>query len=122
MPLWLAVALGGAAGSVARWQMSAWLRTQAPAFPWGTLAVNVLGSFAIGFVAGWFALRPAPEWLRLGLIAGVLGGYTTFSAFSLDTLELWRVNAALALANVGANLLLGLGACIAGVWLARHCA
>ena len=120
MPLWLAVALGGALGSVARWQMSAWLRVQAPGFPWGTLAVNVLGSLAIGFLAGWFAARPAPEWLRLGLITGLLGGYTTFSAFSLDTLELWRGSAAVALANVAANILLGLGGCLVGLAVARQ--
>lgn len=121
MPVWLAVALGGALGSVLRWQTSAWLRVQAPQFPWGTLLVNVAGSLAIGLLAGYFAARPAaPEWLRLGLITGVLGGYTTFSAFSLDTLELWRVSPALALGNVAANLMLGLGACILGLWLARQ--
>lgn len=122
MPVWLAVALGGAAGSVARWQMSVWLRARAPEFPWGTLAVNVIGSLAIGFLAGWFVVRPAPDWVRVGLITGVLGGYTTFSAFSLDTLELWRNSPQLAMANVAANLLLGLGACIAGFSLARQVA
>lgn len=120
MPVWAAVALGGAVGSMARWQMSVWLRAQAPGFPWGTLAVNVIGSLAIGFLAAWFMARPAPDWLRLGLITGVLGGYTTFSAFSLDTLDLWRDAPALALGNITANLVLGLGACVAGMWMARQ--
>ena len=120
MPIWLAVALGGALGSVARGQISVWLRAQAPNFPWGTLAVNVIGSLAIGFLAGWFAAKPLPDWLRLGLMTGLMGGFTTFSAFSLDTLELWRGNVTLALANVAANLMLGLAAALLGLWLARQ--
>src|SRR5579885_1416658 len=90
MALWLAVAVGGAAGSLLRWQLSVWLRSAAPALPWGTLAVNVSGSLLMGLIAGWCVARPVPDWLRIGLMTGVLGGYTTFSAFTLDTLELWR--------------------------------
>ena len=60
-------------------------------FPWSTLFVNVSGSLAIGLVAGWFALRSqAGQTLRLFLTTGVLGGYTTFSAFALDTALLWE--------------------------------
>jgi len=59
--------------------------------PWSTLFVNVSGSLAIGLVAGWFALRSqAGQTLRLFLTTGVLGGYTTFSAFALDTALLWE--------------------------------
>jgi fluoride exporter len=60
-------------------------------FPWSTLFVNVSGSFVIGLIAGWFALRgQAGPTLRLFLTTGVLGGYTTFSAFALDTALLWE--------------------------------
>jgi fluoride exporter len=119
MQIWLAVAGGGAIGSLARWQLSAWLRSQAPAWPWGTLLVNVLGCLLIGCLAGYLAARPLPEWLRLGLMTGLLGGFTTFSAFSLETLELLRHGAGAALLNVAANLVLALAACALGYWLAR---
>lgn len=119
MPVWLAVALGGAAGSVARWQAGNFMRALWPGFPYGTLLVNVLGSFLIGFLAAWFAAREPAEWLRVGLIAGILGGFTTFSAFSLDTLELWRTSGLMALANISLNLGLGLLACMAGLYTAR---
>ena len=60
-------------------------------FPWSTLFVNVSGSLAIGLIAGWFALRgQAGQTLRLFLTTGVLGGYTTFSTFALDTALLWE--------------------------------
>ena len=60
-------------------------------FPWSTLFVNVSGSLAIGLIAGWFALRgQAGQTFRLFLTTGVLGGYTTFSAFALDTVLLWE--------------------------------
>ena len=60
-------------------------------FPWSTLFVNVSGCLAIGLIAGWFALRgQAGQTLRLFLTTGILGGYTTFSAFALDTALLWE--------------------------------
>lgn len=61
------------------------------AFPWGTFAVNVAGSFLMGALAAWFALRTgAPQHVKLFLTTGVLGGFTTFSAFSLDAALLWE--------------------------------
>lgn len=122
MPVWLAVALGGAGGSLARWQIGLWCRAQGWQFPVATLIVNVLGSFAIGFLAGWFIARPVPDWVRLGLLTGVLGGYTTFSAFSLETAELFRDQPGIALLNIGLQLALGLGACFMGLLLARQMA
>jgi fluoride exporter len=121
MPIWLAVALGGASGSVARYGMGLWARTLLPAFPLGTLLVNVFGSLLIGVVFAVTAGRAeVPEWLRIGLITGVLGGFTTFSAFSLETLMLWREGQALwALGNIALNVLLGLSACALGLWLGR---
>lgn len=117
----LAVAIGGALGSLARYGTGLWLRPWSGAFPWATLAVNVLGSLAIGFIWATLAARPAsPEWLRLGLMTGVMGGFTTLSALSLESLLMLQAGAAgLALLNLLANLLLGLAACGLGFWLAR---
>ncbi|MDO7707661.1 MAG: CrcB family protein, partial [Loktanella sp.] len=78
----ISVAIGGALGAVARYLVGL-----AVAFPLGTLAVNVLGSFAIGLVWALFAARGLQAWLPL-VMTGFLGGFTTFSAFSLDTLRL----------------------------------
>ena len=77
-----AVALGGAIGSVLRY-----LSYQVVPAPWGTLAINVLGSFAIGVL---FVVLAGKSHLAPLLMTGVLGGFTTFSAFSLDTLMLWE--------------------------------
>ncbi len=80
------VALGGAFGSVLRYLLSVWLNS---AFPYGTLAVNIVGCFAMGLLAGYGAFMGAlPEPWRIFLMVGVLGGFTTFSAFSLDVLTL----------------------------------
>ena len=92
MGAWVAVAAGGALGSMGRfWLTGAMMTLTGPKFPWGTLLINVLGSFVIGLVAG-ITLTPArvgmhPD-IRIFLMTGVCGGFTTFSAFSLQTLEL----------------------------------
>jgi fluoride exporter len=94
MGAWLAVAVGGAIGSVGRfWLTIVMTALTGPRFPWGTLLINVAGSFVIGLVAG-FTLTPArvavhPD-VRIFLMTGVCGGFTTFSAFSLQTLELMQ--------------------------------
>src|SRR5690606_31761018 len=88
----LLVALGGAVGSALRHlvNLSA-LRLAGPGFPFGTLAVNLTGSFAMGVLVELIARRfGASNELRLFLMTGVLGGFTTFSAFSLDTAVLWE--------------------------------
>jgi CrcB protein len=108
------VALGGAIGAVLRLGVGL-----AVAFPYGTLAVNVAGSFAIGLL--WILLesRGLQVWLPF-LITGVLGGFTTFSAFSLDTLRLvedGRIGQAGM--YVAASVALSVLACFAGLWLAR---
>lgn len=122
MSAWVAVALGGALGSVARHlAMAAVARWLGPAFPWGTLAVNVLGSFAMGAIVGLAeaAWRPSPE-LRAFLSVGVLGGFTTFSTFSLDAAALLeRGEAGLAAAYVGASVLASVGALFAGLFMMR---
>lgn len=116
----LHVALGGALGACARYLTGlATLRLIGPGFPWGTLIVNVLGSFVMGLLvvalAHWGANRMAPL-----LMTGFLGGFTTFSAFSLDAMTLWERGDSLAAAvYVGGSLILSLGAIVAGVALAR---
>lgn len=103
----LLVAAGGALGSVLRYLVSLWaLAWLGAAFPWGTLAVNVLGSAAIGALAG---LGVQGE-MRLLLVTGMLGGFTTFSAFSLETGLLAERHAGLAALYVVASLGLGLAA------------
>lgn len=108
----ICVMLGGAFGTVCRYSLSLlitdWLKQ--PKFPYATLVINVLGSFVIGWLAEWFRLQilTAVE-LRLALITGVLGGFTTFSAFSLETLSLLRGGELLlALLYVGCSVLFGL--------------
>ncbi len=80
------VALGGAIGAAARyWVAMQALRLFGPGFPWGTLTVNVAGSLAMGLLAGFFAHRMQVSTdIRMFLMTGILGGFTTFSAFSLD--------------------------------------
>lgn len=89
----LLVAVGGALGSVARWGLSSWAARLAPqgGIPWGTLGVNLAGSAAIGFVLTLaFERNAVPLPMRLFLVAGLLGGFTTFSAFAWETLALAR--------------------------------
>jgi CrcB protein len=93
------------------------------AFPWGTLVVNVLGCFAMGLLAGWLAFRAGTAWsqaVRLLLTTGVLGGFTTFSAFSLDAVLLWeRGEPWLAALYAGASVGLSILALILGLALIR---
>ncbi|SDF42238.1 fluoride efflux transporter FluC [Limimaricola pyoseonensis] len=107
------VALGGAVGASLRFLVG-----QALAFPLGTLAVNVAGSLAIG--ALWVGLSGRGGLLAPLLVTGLLGGFTTFSAFSLDTLRLVEAGrAGAALAYASGSVILSLGACASGLWIAR---
>ena len=113
--LW--IALGGALGSLARYYASdALARAVGPAFPWGTLLVNVSGSLLIGFVAGWEGGNGRlmeSAFVRQFVMVGICGGYTTFSAFSLQTLEMLHAgDVGRAGANVAASVLL----CVLGAW------
>jgi len=122
MKMILSVALGGAVGASARYLFAAqMLRLMGPGFPWGTLGVNIIGSFAMGVLVELTALRLSigPE-MRVFLVTGVLGGFTTFSAFSLEVANLMeRKDAGMALVyalgSVGGSVL-GL---FAGLWLVR---
>lgn len=114
----LQVALGGAIGSAARYGVTL-AAARMTGLPLGTLAVNVAGSFLMGLLAATLALR-GNQHLAPFLLTGILGGFTTFSAFSLDTLTLWeRGEAGLALAYVFGSVLLSLLAIIAGLAIGR---
>jgi CrcB protein len=113
----LLVALGGAAGSVARHLVSLLaLGALGAGFPWGTLAVNIAGSAAIGLAAGSGIEGQA----RLLLVTGFLGGFTTFSAFSLETAGLFERSPLLAAAYVAASIGLGLAAFALAWWVMRR--
>lgn len=90
----LLIFVGGGIGAVTRYTLTlAATRALGPSFPWGTFGINIVGSLLMGLVAGFFVARGTPpEWdnARLFLTTGILGGFTTFSAFSLDTLVLWE--------------------------------
>lgn len=116
---YLLVFLGGGIGSVLRFAVyhaaRLWLP---PDFPWGTLAVNALGGLAAGGVAGWILARSVggADSTSLFLMTGLLGGFTTFSAFSLDAVLLWqRGQSGLALLYVLASVLLAVGGVVAGM-------
>lgn len=117
------VGIGGAAGSIARYLLAGWIGASATlrGFPLGTLAVNLAGCLAVGLLAGWAERVPgglAPD-LRALLLAGLLGGFTTWSAFGLETAQLVRRGAWLAASGyVGASVLLGLGLVLLGLRLA----
>jgi CrcB protein len=112
----IAIAVGGAAGALLRFWVSTgvygWLGR---GFPWGTLAVNLLGSLAIGVLYVLFMERMnvTPE-LRAGLLIGLLGAFTTFSTFSLETLNLIQ---GAELLKAGLNILLSVSACVLATWL-----
>lgn len=118
----LLVAFGGAVGSVLRYLTGVWtLRLFGPDFPFGTLAVNIVGSYAIGCVAEALVRGfSAPVDLRLLVMTGLIGGFTTFSAFSLDLWVLYeRGEAGLAFVYLAATLVLSLAATGAGLFTVR---
>lgn len=121
MQTWIAIALGGAAGAVSRWLMTTvvqrWLGRD---FPWGTLSVNLLGSFAMGLLVLLFIERfdPGPA-LRFGVLVGFLGAFTTFSTFAVETVNLVQNDAPLraflyVLASVGACVTAALAGMLVG--------
>jgi len=117
------VFLGGGLGAVARWQTGHWaMRAFGTAWPWGTFIVNVLGGLLMGVLASWLAHRGGvgqDRW-RVLLGVGVLGGFTTFSAFSLETaLMIERREYSGAAAYALASVLLSVGALFVGLLLAR---
>jgi len=119
----LAIAAGGAVGSLLRFWMSNWVHAFAGrTFPYGTLAVNVLGCLIMGFLFVLFIDRLSDNpVLRAGVLIGVLGGFTTFSSFSIETFNLIEQGAwAKAAANMSGSLVLCVGATWIGVMLGRQ--
>lgn len=119
---WLAVALGGAAGSLLRYAIGLGFPFNGHRFPWSTFAINVAGSFLIG-LAWVLIVEKAAGWpeARLWVMTGFLGGFTTFSSFSLEALLLWQNgHASLALGYLLGSLLAGMMAIVLAVWLARQ--
>jgi CrcB protein len=118
----LLVFVGSGIGGMARHGVNlAALRWFGPGFPAGTLAINIAGSLLMGIVAEYWAIKSGlPQPVRLFLTTGVIGGFTTFSAFSLETALLWERGQSLtAMAYVAASVALSIGALFGGLWLVR---
>jgi fluoride exporter len=118
----LIVFFGSGLGGVARNLLNSFVTSVAGnGFPWGILVINVTGSTAIGLVGGWFSFRgDASADVRLFLTTGILGGYTTFSAFSLDTAVLYeRGQPGLAATYLAASVLLSILGLFTGLWVVR---
>lgn len=125
MTRFLLVALGGGLGATARYGLGLLVGRLAPgaAWPWGTFGANIVGGLLMGLLAGWLALRAGAhqESIRLFAAVGVLGGFTTFSAFSLETaLMIERRDLATAGLYVAASAALAIGALFLGLTLARR--
>ena len=108
----IAIAIGGALGSVLRFALSSWVqeRTKTEYFPWGILAVNIIGCLLMGILFGILIERfNVGPILRAGLFLGVLGGFTTFSSFSMDTITLFYAGA---YGIAAIYILCSVGACI----------
>ena len=120
----LLVALGGALGASLRHGVGLVAVRHLPlGWPWGTGFVNIAGSLAMGLLAGWLALKAdgASQEARLFLATGVLGGFTTFSAFSLEVANMLRAGETLkAGLYAGLSVLLGVSALFIGLWMARR--
>jgi CrcB protein len=122
MAVILGVAAGGASGALARYGIDTWIERRSEAlFPWATFVINASGCLAVGFVIAALVDRNrAPQWLRTGLVMGFCGGYTTFSTFAQETLDLLKEgDQAVAFAAIAANVVLGLAAVYAGTRLGR---
>ena len=118
----LLVGLGGALGAMMRHGVNmASLKIMGPDFPYGTLTANIFGSLAIGILAGCFAhFASWSQELRLFLVVGILGGFTTFSSFSLDTILLFEKGATLqATLYVALSFFVSLAATLGGLWMVR---
>ncbi len=115
----LLVSVGGILGVNLRYWLGVWIVDRMdPRFPWATFLINVTGAFLIGLLAPWLArCWPDPR-VRVFLLTGFLGGYTTFSSFTLEALALWeRGDIGRAVTYVGLSNVLGLLAVAAGAWL-----
>ena len=122
MPVLVGVALFGTLGVLSQYGIDTFIeRRSESVFPWPTFMINVSGCLAVGFVVAALVDRHrAPAWLRTGLVMGFCGGFTTFSTFAQESLDLLEEgNHRIALASIGGSLLLGLAAVYVGARLGR---
>jgi CrcB protein len=116
------VAIGGMFGAISRYGLDRVIEHRGGAtFPWSTFVINVTGCLVVGFVIAALVDRgSSPEWLRAGLVVGFCGGYTTFSTFAQETLDLVEAHdLAIAVVSVSANVVLGVLAVSLGTRLGR---
>ena len=109
----MAVAAGGAVGSVARWALGLALSGMLPGLPAGTFVANVIAGLVIGVVTGAHTVAPLPEPARLALTVGRCGGLSTFSTFSNETLQMIEGGN---VPGAAANIALNVGTCLVAVW------
>lgn len=122
MPIVVGVALGGALGASARYGLDRLIEQRSNAvFPWSTFTINATGCFMIGLITASLVERHhLPAWVRVGLVVGVVGGYTTFSTFAQEALELGEVHhAAVALGYIAVSVTIGIAAVYAGTLVGR---
>ncbi|MER9438287.1 MULTISPECIES: fluoride efflux transporter CrcB [unclassified Mesorhizobium] len=118
--LFLVVVGGGIGAGIRHLTNIGALRLVGPSYPWGTMAINIIGSFAMGLFIASMMRRGGSNEVRLFVATGILGGFTTFSAFSLDFATLWERGATLpALAYALASVIGAIIALFLGLWLAR---
>ncbi len=117
----LALSVGGVAGVNARYWLGVWINRWASSqFPWATFTINVSGAFAIGFLTALLARWSPHSYLRLLILVGFLGGYTTFSTFAFEAVTLWqRGESVFSLTYVAGSVLAGCAAVILGAALAQ---
>ena len=121
MTAFLVVFLGAGFGGMLRQAVNVLAMRLPTELPWHTFAVNVVGSLVLGLLVGWLTFKgEVSQFWRLFLITGVLGGFTTFSAFSFDAVLLWeRGQQAASLAYVVVTVALSIAGLLAGLWLGR---
>jgi len=118
----ISVAVFGALGASSRYSIDALVERHTESdFPWATFTINIAGCLAVGYIIAALVDRHrAPHWLRIGLVMGFCGGFTTFSTFAQESLDLVEARQlGLALANLTASVVLGMLAVLAGVRLGR---
>ncbi len=123
LPSVIAICLGACVGALARWRLGLWLTTPGALLPWGTLAANWIGAYAIGLSVALFNAQPQldPVW-RLAIVTGLLGALTTFSTFSIEVMNLLQQGRVLMASSVaglhlfGSLLLTWLGLRTAALW------
>jgi CrcB protein len=108
LPSVIAICLGACVGALARWRLGLWLTTPGALLPWGTLAANWIGAYAIGLAFAFFQAQPQldPVW-RLAIVTGLLGALTTFSTFSIEVITLLQQGRVLMASGVAGLHLFG---------------